>query len=255
MGGDLVVRQPRAREDGQLLPPDEGVHHIDARDPGLDELARLLPRVRVHRIPDDLEPLLARDLGAAVARLAEPVKDPPQQFVGDRQLGDLAQELHAGLLDVHPHRRAEDLDDGEPLAGVEHLALAALPVRELDLDDLPVGGVGDVADEEQRTRDPVDRAVLDRHGPVLRGGGPAGRHQASPEAAVSVWTESRISVSTASNWALRSASGIHFIRDSFWRTGSPWSWVTLAPLPIASCSRSPKPRMARSMRYCLVIEV
>ena len=37
--GQLVVRQARAGEDGQLLPTDQRIHAVDGRDAGLDQVA------------------------------------------------------------------------------------------------------------------------------------------------------------------------------------------------------------------------
>ncbi len=45
------------------------------------------------------------------------------------------------------------------------------------------------------------------------------------------------------------------MRESFVPDGELCRRPTWAPLPIASCSRSPNERMARSMRYCFWMDV
>ena len=84
---------------------------IDA-DAGLDEVGRLLARVRVDRRAGDVEARLGDDRRAAVDRLAGAVEHAAEQLDRDVDLGDLFEEADLGLGDVDAVRALEDLDDG-----------------------------------------------------------------------------------------------------------------------------------------------
>jgi hypothetical protein len=160
--GDLVVRQAGPGEEGKFLAADEGVESVDRRDAGLDELRRVLPRIRVDRRPDNLDPFLRHDRRSAVDRFAGPAQDPPQHVSGHVELDRLAEELHGGLA-VDPRRPLEDLDDDDVLRRVEDLTSLARSIRQADLDEFAVSDPRRLLDEDERPRDLRDRPIFRRH--------------------------------------------------------------------------------------------
>ena len=50
LGGDVVVRQTRGGEDGNLLPTSDGIHPVDRGNPSLNHLLRVHARPRVDRL-------------------------------------------------------------------------------------------------------------------------------------------------------------------------------------------------------------
>ena len=93
-----------------------------ARDAGLDEVGRLLARVRVDRRAGDVEARLGDDRRAAVDRLAGAVEHAAEQLGRDVDLRDLFEEADLVSGDVDAARALEDLDDGDVARDLEHLA-------------------------------------------------------------------------------------------------------------------------------------
>src|SRR3989442_4721356 len=160
--GHLVVRQARAREQRQLLTADKGVQPVDRRDARLDELRGMLAGVRVDRGPLDLHALLGQDRGPSVRGLARPRQDAAEHFPRHAEFDRLSEELHARRA-VDSGRALEDLDDHDVRRRIEDLAQLPAAIRDLDLDELVVSYRLRLLDEDQRSRDLPDRAVLLRH--------------------------------------------------------------------------------------------
>src|SRR2546427_2124027 len=160
--GHLVVRQARAREQRQLLTADKGVQPVDRRDARLDELRGMLAGVRVDRGPLDLHALLGQDRGPSVRGLARPRQDAAEHFPRHAEFDRLSEELHARRA-VDSGRALEDLDDHDVRRRIEDLSPVPAAIRELDLDEFVVSHRLRLLDEDQRSRDLRDRAVLLRH--------------------------------------------------------------------------------------------
>src|SRR2546427_5375913 len=159
---DLVVRQARAGEQRKLLTADQGVQPVDRRDAGLDELGGMFAGVRVDRGPLDLHALLREDRRTSIRRFARPCQDAAEHLPRHAQLDRLPQELHARCA-VDSGGALEDLNDDDVRRRVEDLSPPAPAVRELDLDQLVVAHRLRLLDEDQRSRDLRDRAVLLGH--------------------------------------------------------------------------------------------
>ena len=132
--GDLVVRQAVAAEDGQFLPAHQRVHAVERGDAGLDEVARVDARVRVHRLAVDVAPHAADRRGAAVGRAAQPVEDAPEHGPRDLQVQRFSQETHPRPQVAQPGGPFEDLHHRAGFHRVEHAADAPVPGRVGDLD-------------------------------------------------------------------------------------------------------------------------
>src|SRR6266545_2993843 len=164
---DVVVRQPRTREQRELLTPHERVQPVDRRDAGLDELRGVLPRVRVDGGALDLDPLLRDDRRSSVRGFAGPREDAAEHFPRDGQLDGLPEELDARCA-VDSGSPLEDLHDDDTRRGIEDLAPFAPAVRQVDLDEFVVPDGLRLLDEDERSRDLRDRAVLLRHSARLQ---------------------------------------------------------------------------------------
>src|SRR2546428_4019450 len=160
--GDLVVRQARAGEQRELLTADQGVQPVDRRDAGLDELGGMFAGIRVDRGPLDLHALLREDRRTSIRRFARPGEDAAEHLPRHAQIDRLPQELHARRT-VDSGRALEDLNDDDIRGRIEDLSPLAPAVRELDLDQLVVAHRLRLLDEDQRSRDLRDRAVLLGH--------------------------------------------------------------------------------------------
>src|SRR2546426_8398843 len=160
--GDLVVRQARAGEQRELLTADQGVQPVDRRDAGLDELRGMIAGVRVDRGPLDLHALLRQDRRPSVRRLARSGQDAAEHLPRHAEFDCLPQELDARRA-VYSGGALKDLNDDDVRRRVEDLSPVAPAVRELDLDQLVVAHRLRLLDEDQRSRDFRDRAVLLGH--------------------------------------------------------------------------------------------
>ena len=159
--GELVGGQTRAGEDRELLPADQRVQAVDRGDAGLDEVGRVARgRYGLMGAPLTSRSLLGDDGRPAVDRLAGAVEDPAEQLGRNAELDDLAR----GSGRAWRRRRGpwvpEDLDDRQvPLTSITW-PLRSLPSAE-HLDHLVVRDAVDVLHEDERTRDVVQRPVLD----------------------------------------------------------------------------------------------
>ena len=61
---------------------------------------------------------------------------PPEHFLGNRHLENIARKLAPGLHDVDSGGSLEDLDNGLVACDFQHLSRAPLTVWKRDLDDL-----------------------------------------------------------------------------------------------------------------------
>src|SRR5881296_1269734 len=159
---DLVVRQARAGEQRKLLTADQGVQPVDRRDARLDELGGMFAGVRVDRGPLDLHALLREDRRTSIRRLARSGQDAAEHLPRHAQLDRLPQELHARRA-VDSGGALEDLNDDDIRRRIEDLSPLPAAIRELDLDELVVTYRLRLLNEDQRSRDLRDRAVLLRH--------------------------------------------------------------------------------------------
>ena len=98
LGRQFVVGQAAHGEDGELLPPHQGVHAVDGGDPRLDELLGIGAGRGVDGLAVDVAARLAHRQGAAVQGLAHAVQDAPQQVRGHRHRQGRAGEAHPGFL-------------------------------------------------------------------------------------------------------------------------------------------------------------
>jgi len=160
LGGQLVGRQPRPGEDGQLLPARQRVQAIDGRDAGLDELAGMGADGRVDRRAVDVQRRFRYDQRPAVNRLAGAVQHPAEHRQGDIQAGDIATKTDARRAQVQPGRPHEHLDDAVMAVDFQHTAQPHPAFRIDDLHHLMVGNGRRALDEDQRPPDLGDRAVL-----------------------------------------------------------------------------------------------
>src|SRR3990172_2401103 len=160
--GDLVMGQPGAREQGELLPAHEGIEPVNRRDPRLDELRRVLPGVGVDRRARDRHALLGDDRRAAVRGLARAREDAPEHVPRHGELDCLPEELHARRA-VDPRGPLEDLDDDDLPRGVEDLPPLSRAIGKADLNELVVAHGLRLLDEDEGARNGRDRPVLLRH--------------------------------------------------------------------------------------------
>src|SRR2546428_12861728 len=161
LGGEHVVRHPRAGEDGELLPPDEGEHAIDYRDASLDEVGREFSAFGVYGGAIDVEEALADGVGQAVERAAEAVEDSAQKLVGDGELHRPPQEFRARAANREAGRAFEDLDDRFPETGFKDAGEPSPSPGFLYLDELIVSRPFDAVHDEQGTLDFGHLAVLE----------------------------------------------------------------------------------------------
>ncbi len=156
--GQLVVRQPRSREDGELLPPHQGVHAVDGGDPGFDEILGIGPGHRVHRTAVDIPQNLGNRGRTAVPGPAETVEDPPQHLFAHRQAKRASEKPDPNLLQGQPAGPFEDLDHGQAFADLQDPAVEDLAGRE---DELHVLVVADSADRFEKDQGPPGAAQTD----------------------------------------------------------------------------------------------
>ncbi len=138
LGGQAGMGQAGAGEDGQFLAAHHGVHAIDRRDPGLDELGRVVARVRVDRKAVDIQPFLGDDPRPLVPGLPQTAEDTPEHIQGNGQFNPLAQEAHPGGGDVDPGGALEDLHQGFVTVHLQNLAAPDLSSGHLDFSQLAV---------------------------------------------------------------------------------------------------------------------
>ena len=109
---ELVGRQPEPEKIGSFWPRTSVFRPSMARDAGLDEVGRLLARVRVDRRAGDVEALLGDDRRAAVDRLAGAVEDAAEQLGRDTSIFATSSRKRTSVLAMSmPARALEDLDD------------------------------------------------------------------------------------------------------------------------------------------------
>ena len=82
----LRVRQAGAGEDRQLLAAHQGVKAVDGGNAGLNKLGRVIAGGGVHRGAVDIDVFDRQDVGAAVNRFAETVKDAAEHVGSNPQL-------------------------------------------------------------------------------------------------------------------------------------------------------------------------
>ena len=153
LGGEHVVRHPRAGEDGELLAPDEGQHAVDYRDASLDEVGRIFSAFGVYGGAVDVEEALADGVGQAVEGAAEAVEDSAQKLVGDGELHRPPQEFRARAANREAGRAFEDLDDRFPETGFKDAGEPSPSPGFLYLDELIVGRFFDAVHDEQGALD------------------------------------------------------------------------------------------------------
>src|SRR5881296_640959 len=122
----------------------------------------MLAGVRVDRSPLDLHTFLRQDRGPSVRRLARARQDAAEHFPRNAEFDRLPQKLDARRA-VDSGGALKDLNDDDVRRRVEDLSPVAPAVRELDLDQLVVAHLLRLLDEDQRSRDLRDRAVLLGH--------------------------------------------------------------------------------------------
>ena len=163
LGRQGGVGQARAGEDGQLLPTDQGIQPVDGGDAGLDELVGVVPGGGVHGQAVDVPVFVGKNVGSAIDRLSHTVEDPAQHLPGHPQLQGMAQKTHLGLGQVDTGGGFKELDHGGIAVDLQHLAVAHLAARQLDLAQLVIGDALDAPDHHQRAVDLLDRFIFPDH--------------------------------------------------------------------------------------------
>ena len=160
LGRDQVVGEAGAGEDGELLAPDQRVHHVDGGEPRLDALAGILPGGRVDGQTVDVEEGLGRRLGEAVQRPPLAVEGAPEHRRGNPDPLGLAPEADPDGGEGEAGRPLEDLDHRPPLGDLQGEAGADPPLAVHHLDQLVPAHAVDPLDEDERPHRFLDPAVL-----------------------------------------------------------------------------------------------
>ena len=160
LGRQFVVRQAAHGEDGELLPPDQGVHAIDGRDPRLDELLGIGPGRGIDGLAVDVAAGLAHRQRAAVQGLAHAVEDPPQKICRHRHRQRAAGKTHPSFLQGQAHGFAEKLDHRlVPTHGQDPAGLAGA-VRDGDFDTFVKTHPLDARNHQERPGDGLEAQVF-----------------------------------------------------------------------------------------------
>jgi hypothetical protein len=131
--------------------PDEGVHHVDGRDAGLDEVLRVFPYDRVDRGPVDVAVDTGDRVRAAVDGEPQPVEDAAHHIDRDGEPERLAQETDLRAGDGQSARALEDLDDRHVAPELEDPAVQLGAVRGGNLHHFLIADILNPFDEDQRT--------------------------------------------------------------------------------------------------------
>ena len=160
LGRQLVVRQAAHGEDGELLPPHQGVHAVDGRDPRLDELLGIGAGRGVDGLAVDVAAGFPHRRRAAVQGLAHAVEDAAQQVGGHRRRQGAAGETHPGFLQGQAHGLAEELDHRFVLAHGQDPAGLAGAVRGGDLDTFVKAHPPNARNHQERPGNALEAQVL-----------------------------------------------------------------------------------------------
>ena len=155
--------QAGAGENGQLLPPHQGIQPVDGGDARLDELVGVVPGGGVHGQAVDVPVLVGQDGGAAVDGLPHAVEHPAQHVPGHPQLERVPQKADLGLRQVDAGGVLKELDHGGVPVDLQHLAPADGAVAELNLPQLVIGDPLDPVDHHQRAGDLLYRLIFPDH--------------------------------------------------------------------------------------------
>jgi hypothetical protein len=140
LGREPVVGQAVAREDRQLLSSDEGVHPVDGRYPGLEEVPRVDAGRGIYRGAVHVAPVRRDDLRIAVGGPAQAVEDAAEEVSPDAKLEGAAEELEPRLVEREPGVGGEELH-GDLLVGAVHdPARPPRPVPAVDRHELAEAG-------------------------------------------------------------------------------------------------------------------
>ena len=135
---ELGGREAEAGEDGQLLPSHERVQTVDRRDPGLDELVRMVAGDGVDRRPVDVAVCVGLHRGPTVDGTAGAVEDAEDQIEPDCGAGHLAAGADARVGQVQAGGAGQHLDHDPVPFDREHLATPDGSVRRDHVDELVV---------------------------------------------------------------------------------------------------------------------
>jgi len=132
LGGQPVVRQPVARENGQLLTTDQGVHPVYGRYARLDEVPGVDARAGI-----DGETVYVAQIGGcyfriAVDGLAETVEDAPHDVGADTELEGLSQVFDPCLVKRYAGGVGKKLYGHGLFGDIDDTAYPQLPVPVLD---------------------------------------------------------------------------------------------------------------------------
>ena len=136
--GELGGRQAEPGEDRQLLAADERVQAVDRRDPGLDELVRMVAGDGVDRRSVDVAVRIGLHRRPAVDGTAGAVEDAADQIEPDGGTRDLAASTDARVGEVQARGARQHLDDDPVPFDREHLAAPDRSVRRDHVDELVV---------------------------------------------------------------------------------------------------------------------
>ena len=148
----LQRRKPGPGEDGQLLAADEGVHPVDGRHAGLDQLLGRQARRGVQGSAPERPERLADRRREPVQRRPEAAEDAAEELAPHHRPGHVALEVEPGAARHEPHPLLEQLEHREALAGVDDLGLPA-PALERDLHLLAERHAAHVLHEDQGPAD------------------------------------------------------------------------------------------------------
>ncbi len=128
LGGQIVVRQAVAGKYRQLLAANQGVHAVDDRYPRLDKIAWILARRRIYRQAVYVQLDITLRRRAAVYRLAETIKNPPQHRARHAEFERSADKTHPGLRKRHPAGSLENLNHHRTGRGFQNDTQTDMPL-------------------------------------------------------------------------------------------------------------------------------
>ena len=163
LGGQLVMGQAGAGEDGQLLTTNQGVQAVNGGDARLDEFVGVVTGGGVHSQTVDVPMGFRQDGGAIVDGVAHAGKDTTEHIAGDCQLQGTPQEADFGAAQVDAGRRLKELHDSLIAVDFQNLPPAELAVGQFDLTQFVIGDAGDPANHHQRAGDFFDGTIFFDH--------------------------------------------------------------------------------------------
>jgi len=125
--------QTRGGKERKFLTTHQRVQQVNGRNTGLNKLVGVVPRVRIHRIPVDIEPFFGDNLGTFIYRPAESIEDPAQHIKGYAELNAFAKKLDRDVFRRKPTCAFKNLHHGFVFIDFKHTSSANGAVRQFDI--------------------------------------------------------------------------------------------------------------------------